>query len=421
MNDSGAKPQAAPTLPELGNVFPWVGDRLARTGAVGVIALDASALLRVEGYYGMDAFFECLGRLGALLREVIGNRLEDDDLIVTGEVGRAEVLAFLFRSRDEARFYDRELREIGDAVGRALTRQAARVFYPYTRKPAKVSHGLASGFRNPIYSPGTQIRSALEAARADADLNSRIEVRQQRADLIRVVLGRQIHSVYEPIVDAKTLTVFGYEALSRGPQGTELASPLALFGRAEEQGLVFELDCLCRQQALAGAVDFPEGTKLFLNIRPSAFHDPGFQPDELIRTLEHCQLTPSDVVFEISEQESIENLTTFREAREEYGKLGFQFAMDDTGTGYASFESVLELRPEFVKVDRAFCAGIDEDPARQAILLGFQLIAERINARIVGEGLDTLEELQTLSRLGVQFGQGWLFGKPHPLRPSGAG
>ena len=67
-------------------------------------------------------------------------------------------------------------------------------------------------------------------------------------------------------------------------------------------------------------------------------------------------------------------------------------------------------------MDRAFCAGIAEDPARQAILLGFQSIAERIGARIIGEGLDTMEELQMLAQLGVPFGQGWLFGKPHPLR-----
>ncbi len=400
----------------LGDVFPWVGERLERADAVAIFVLDASPLLKVEGFYGADAFFDCFDRLAALLRDALGAQLGREDLIVRGEAGRAEVLAFLFRSRDSVGFYDRELLEVGATLGEMLERQASRLFYPYMQRPARVSHGVASGFRNPIYSPATQIRNALEAARADADLNARIEVRQQRTDMIGVVLNRQVHSVYEPIVDAKTLTVFGYEALARGPEGTPLAAPLALFARAEEQGLVFELDCLCRQAGLAGAVDFPEDTKLFLNIRPSAFHDPGFQPDELIRTLERCRLTPSDVVFEISEQESIENFTTFREAREEYGKLGFQFAMDDTGAGYSSFESVLELRPEFIKVDRAFCAGIAEDPARQAILLGFQSIAERIGARIIGEGLDTLEELQMLARLGVPFGQGWLFGKPHPLR-----
>ena len=127
------------------------------------------------------------------------------------------------------------------------------------------------------------------------------------------------------------------------------------------------------------------------------------------------------MVFEISEQESFENYDILREARDEYGKLGFQFALDDTGAGYASLEAALELAPEFLKVDRAFVSGIDEDLARQNMLKGFQTMAERMNAQIIGEGLDTLEELQMLAELGIPFGQGWLFGKATPLRGSEAG
>jgi EAL domain-containing protein (putative c-di-GMP-specific phosphodiesterase class I) len=76
----------------------------------------------------------------------------------------------------------------------------------------------------------------------------------------------------------------------------------------------------------------------------------------------------------------------------------------------------MEIRPEFIKVDRSFCAKIDEDPGRQHLLRALQSLADRIGARIIGEGLDTLEELETLGRIGIHFGQGWLFGKPHPLR-----
>jgi EAL domain-containing protein (putative c-di-GMP-specific phosphodiesterase class I) len=76
----------------------------------------------------------------------------------------------------------------------------------------------------------------------------------------------------------------------------------------------------------------------------------------------------------------------------------------------------MELGPEFIKVDRAFVAGIDEDKGRQELLRSLQGLAQRIGARIIGEGLDTLEELETLGRLGISYGQGWLFGKPHPLR-----
>jgi EAL domain-containing protein (putative c-di-GMP-specific phosphodiesterase class I) len=122
------------------------------------------------------------------------------------------------------------------------------------------------------------------------------------------------------------------------------------------------------------------------------------------------------VVFEISEQESIDNFAIFREVRDYYGNLGFKIALDDTGAGYASLEAVMELAPDFIKVDRAFVSGIDEDPARQGLLAALQSVADRLGSRIIGEGLDTLEELETLGRLGISFGQGWLFGKPHPLR-----
>ena len=155
---------------------------------------------------------------------------------------------------------------------------------------------------------------------------------------------------------------------------------------------------------------------LFLNVRPTTIHDPNFRAEALSRTLEACRLRPSDVVFEISEQESIGNFDIFREVRDYYRKLGFRIALDDTGAGYASLEAVMELSPDFIKVDRAFISGIDEDPARQELLRALRSVSEQINARIIAEGLDTLEELETLGRLGIPYGQGWLFGKPHPLR-----
>jgi EAL domain-containing protein (putative c-di-GMP-specific phosphodiesterase class I) len=326
----------------------------------------------------------------------------------------------IFRSRDEGDFYLTEMMPLAREINRAILRQTNQIFYPFVKARADVSVGMALALRNPRYGEVSQVRRALDEARSDAELNDRRALRSEKRTLIKVLLSGRIRAVYEPIVDAKNLTVFAYEALSRGPEGTPLNSPLELFGLAERTDLVFDLDCHCRKSALEGAVDFPAGTKLFLNVRPSAFHDPSFQPDELCRTLERCRLAPADVVFEISEQESIENFSIFRRARDDYGAIGFQFALDDTGSGYASFQSVMELSPEFIKVDRAFVTGIDGDPGRQAILHGFQTIADRIDARIVGEGLDTLEELATLRDLGIQFGQGWLFGKPTPLRAEGS-
>jgi EAL domain-containing protein (putative c-di-GMP-specific phosphodiesterase class I) len=90
--------------------------------------------------------------------------------------------------------------------------------------------------------------------------------------------------------------------------------------------------------------------------------------------------------------------------------------VDDTGAGYASLQAVIELEPDFIKVDRALITGVDTDPARQALLKALHTMAGGIGASIIAEGLDTLEELETLGELEIPFGQGWLFGKPTPLR-----
>jgi EAL domain-containing protein (putative c-di-GMP-specific phosphodiesterase class I) len=262
----------------------------------------------------------------------------------------------------------------------------------------------------------SQVRDLLEQARADAELNLRLAARERRRDYLEILLAKRLRSVFEPIVSSSNLTVFGYEALVRGPADTPYATASALFGAAEEHDMVYELDALCCEAALQGAVDLPSNTKLFLNIRPTSLQDPRFAPEVMCERLASCGLAPAQVVFEISEQESIACYESFRRLRETYRTRGFQFALDDTGAGYASLEAVLEIAPDFIKIDRAFVRGVDEDSGRQAMFSAFREAARSVGARLIGEGLDRLEELQMLSSLGIDLGQGWLFGRPTPLR-----
>jgi EAL domain-containing protein (putative c-di-GMP-specific phosphodiesterase class I) len=406
----------SPRLPSLGEALPHIAERFSGFGALGLVVVDAEPLAEIERDYGHEAYLRALGSLAALVDNLARDRLSGDEMLVTGETGHHEVVVLLFRSPNDGEFYRAELPFFVEALSEALARHGHRVVYPYCRKPPIFGIGYTGTLRNPHFGVATQLRASLEEARGDAQLGARIEARRRRKDLTGIVLAGAITSVYEPIVDVATKTVFGYEALARGPEGSDFHTPIALFQAAESEGLIFELDCLCRRSGIDGAEGLPSGTKLFLNVRPTTIHDPNFRPEALIRTLSRCQLSPSDVVFEISEQESIRSFDVFREVRDEYGKLGFQFALDDTGAGYASLEAVAELTPEFIKVDRVFVRGIDQDTVRQTILRALQKLASDLDARIIGEGLDTLEELETLAALGIPFGQGWLFGKPTPLR-----
>jgi EAL domain-containing protein (putative c-di-GMP-specific phosphodiesterase class I) len=418
MEPESLAPAGGVQLPGLAESLATIAERFERQGVLGVLLVDAGLLGTVESEFGVEARRRSLAALSSTIVEVGRERLDIDDLVVRGEIGRNEVVVLLFREHRDARFYREELPGFEVALRHALERRGHRVFYPYVRRRAALSTGLSVALRNPKFSAESQLRRALEEARQDAELNERLSSRRRRRQLHEVVLGRRVTSVYEPIVDVHSRTVFGYEALARGPAGTELRSPGTLFSLAEQEDVVFELDCLCRASGLEGAVDLPSGTKLFLNIRPTTIHDPNFRADRLIKTLAQCKLSPSEVVFEISEQESIGSFEVFREIRDYYHGLGFQIALDDVGAGYAGLESLLELSPEFIKVDRAFVSGVDQDPARQDLLSALLTVAKRTGAQVIGEGLDTIEELATLGRLGIPFGQGWLFGHPTPLRAS---
>lgn len=401
---------------KLGELFDVIGDRFEAAGAVGLMLIGAPMLAEMERRHGHAARQGCLESLWARVSERARDRLQARDLVCLSEPGLDEILVLVFRSSASAAFYRTELPGFQQEIARLLGSDRAQVFYPYLRGSLSLPVGMAVELRNPQLGTATQLRRLIEEARRDCRHQLETFHRQTRRELLETILDRRISSVYEPIVEVESRTVFGYEALARGPQASRFHSPVALFQGAEQHELVFELDCVCRASGLAGAIDFPEGTKLFLNIRPTAIHDPSFREDRLIETLARSRLSPSDVVFEISEQESIRAFGAFREMHDYYRNLGFQFALDDTGTGYAGLEEMLELEPDYIKIDRSMVSGVDQDHARQDMLAALLQLADKMGAQVIGEGLDTLEELAMLGRLGIRFGQGWLFGHPTPLR-----
>ena len=410
---------ASVVIPAARNVsecFAEIGERFERAGAVGLITIGAPMIAAVERRHGDAARRHCLESLRERVAELAEERFRSDFLVGFAEPGCDEVMVLVFRRTGSAGFYRTEMPGFRQELFRMLQADGGQIFYPYTRGPSRLPVGLSVELRNPQFGTATQLRRLIDEARRECRYDVETARREVRQELIETILDQRIYSVYEPIVEVESRTVFGYEALARGPEGSRFHSPLALFSAAEEHELVFELDCVCRESGLRGAMDFPAGTKLFLNIRPTTIHDPNFHGDRLIETLERRQLAPTDVVFEISEQESIASFGAFREMRDFYRGLGFQFALDDTGTGYAGLEELLEVEPDYIKIDRAMVSGVDQDPARQDILTAVLQLADKMGAQVIGEGLDTLEELEMLGRLGIRFGQGWLFGRPTPLR-----
>jgi EAL domain-containing protein (putative c-di-GMP-specific phosphodiesterase class I) len=404
-------------LRSIGQEIDQIRTHFAESGALGMVVIDAMSLEEIERSYGVNAHRQVTGRIAARAREVLSERLAPGDLVALGELGRDEVIVLMFRDRRDDGFYRSELSELATTLRESLADASARFGYPFTREPLRFSVGVALALYDPTLRPEVLIRRARRHALRDADLNARVDERRRREEFISLILAEQVSMVFEPIVKLTNREILGYEALARGVGISTLDTPKELFAAAAETDLLFELDCLCRRQALRQAKRLPEGSKLFLNLLPCAIYDPAFEGDALRRTLQDHQLCPSDVVFEISERESIGNFAIFRELCDRYSELGFEIAMDDVGAGYGSLEAVMELAPDYIKVDIAFIRSIDSDPARRAVLVALNGIARRIGAQIIAEGIETPEQFETLKELAVPYGQGYFVGRATRFEP----
>ena len=387
-----------------------ISARLADSGALAILLIEVEPLARIERRYGADAYQRSLEGLMGVVREVAHEEVPAQDVLVTEDRSRDAILAFFFRPRSDQSFYRSKLRKLASRTADELTRQGRRAVYPYHRDPLDVGVGISVVLDNPTVKRARQLSQAVEEARHDAQLAARLRTRETGWRLLEVILAGELNVRFEPIVELRSGRVMGYEALTRGPEGTHLETPQMLFGKAEQAGLLFELDCLCRRVALEQARILPRESKLFLNCLPTAIGDPNLRDEGLRKSLEGAALRPTDLVLEISESESIENFGVFREVRDSCRELGIGIAIDDAGSGYASLEAIMEIAPDFVKTDLGLVRGIDTDPPRQQVVSALHRVARGIGAVVIAEGIETEAELQVLRDLGIAYGQGYHFG-----------
>ena len=229
-------------------------------------------------------------------------------------------------------------------------------------------------------------------------------------DLEQVLNENRIRSVFQPIISLSDGTVFGYEALSRGPIGTRLESADALFSAAAAVGATHRLERVCRFRSIAAAAGIPSGCYLFLNLSPRVLEE---QNAGLSReVIEQSRLAQERVVLEITEKQAIADFDLLKRALLYYYRQGFKVAIDDAGAGHNSLRAVTEVRPHFIKLDMALVRDIDRDRAKNALVSAIIIFAKRIDAKVLAEGIETVDELATLIEMGVDLGQGFLLGRP---------
>ncbi|MGZ8270286.1 MAG: EAL domain-containing protein [Methylophilus sp.] len=221
-------------------------------------------------------------------------------------------------------------------------------------------------------------------------------------------------ALYQPIVDISRSEIFAHEALIRGPVESKLHSPIALFNAARLCGLNAEMEYLARNIVLSGYAKSTNQTKLFINISPECLLINDTNLELGLSQLNAYGLSASNIVIEITEGSSIRDYAYLREAIVKYKSLGFGIALDDLGEGYSSLRLWSEVSPDYVKIDKHFIANIHNEPMKLEFVRAIQKIASESGSLTIAEGIETREELSVIKDLKINYGQGYLFGRPFP-------
>lgn len=223
----------------------------------------------------------------------------------------------------------------------------------------------------------------------------------------QALTGAGLTIVFQPIVSLSSGTVVEVEALARFA-APPVREPDHWFAEAASVGLGRPLELCAIERALSLLPELPEPLRMAVNAGPDTFCSP-----ELLGLLETS--TPSRVVVELTEHVGIEDVPALHRACKGLRTLGAEVAIDDTGTGFASLSLVLEVAPEFIKLDRELTGNIDLDPVRRALARALVAFGSETGAEVIAEGIETAAELEVLIDLGIAYGQGFYLGRPGSL------
>lgn len=226
----------------------------------------------------------------------------------------------------------------------------------------------------------------------------------QRAIIDHVLRDAAFHPIFEPIVRLEDGSITGYEALTRFADGT---GPEARFSMAATINRKLELERATLRAAVRASAALPEGCFLSLNVSPELLLDV-----TSLRAILGGIERP--VVLELTEHDPVEDYGAIRAAVTSLGG-SVRLSIDDAGSGFASLQHVLALEPDFVKLDKTWVIGINDDPTRQALIAGLSHFAAQTGCHLIAEGIETVLDLTALQSLDVELGQGYLFGRcEHP-------
>lgn len=392
-------------VPTLGVVVDDLRRIIENGDMLSVFCIEVEPLFRMGERNIWDAFDDLRRQFVRGLRVMVAPILGNDVVIGTSHSGANDFYCF---TRDHqagnVAQLARDLERIARASLKSLPVEAS------LKEEVVVFAGGAQTQAQPLFAPRI-LYTAIREAKDNAERRETRYYHAMRERLLRTVHDHLISTVFQPVVNLESRKIVGYEALSRGPAGTELENPEVMFELARDFDLVWDLEALCIENVVPWLPEICERGYLFFNLeshfiqqlqqRGTDVFEPFFAYNE-------------HIVIEVTERSAIRDYRTFRRTLHDLKKIGFQIAIDDCGSGYATLEAVAELQPDYLKVGHSLFHGVERDPIRRRLVELVARCADTIGARTIAEAIETEEQLRVCRELGISEGQGYLLARPAP-------
>ena len=406
-------------LPTLANVQIEVQRTLFEHSQLGIVYVTLEGIHALEQLQGFEVVDDVFRVIGKRLTEARGQLIRNEDFVSISSLGNA-FLVVLSPAREHTSIADDDM----TAIKRRLERQLLDRLEDELEHRLLTKIGLYVGCARLSQSPKVRFRRALLDAIEQATRgieSERNETRHRlRAEFDEVLANERIACVYQPIVKLDDFSVLGYELLARGPLDSELHRPDALFEVARDEDRVPELDRLCRLTAARGSTTLPPHYLRFINTEPLNLF---FHSHSDLFVQEFIDATPEGLrgqtVMEITENSVIDDFERMRDVVRRLREQGFRIAIDDAGAGYAGLQWMVEIEPDFIKLDMSLIRNLGSSVVKQKLVGTLRDFCRQAGITLMAEGIETHEQLETLTTLGIGYGQGFLFahpGSPYPLQ-----
>jgi EAL domain-containing protein (putative c-di-GMP-specific phosphodiesterase class I) len=228
-----------------------------------------------------------------------------------------------------------------------------------------------------------------------------------------IITSDSLNAFFQPIVslpDGKE--TLGFEALARYRDNSLLRDPQVLFQYATRKQRIEDLEMACTSRALHAGAHLTGSNTLFLNIHPHVLSNGPKIRELLIRDCQSLGIPFDRIVLEITEQGSLHAGPQLFENVGELRALGVRFAFDDLGVAYSHLPFIDKLRPSFLKISQEFGTTFERDSTKLKIVINIQSLARDFGCQLILEGIEDVSTAEMAARLGIKYGQGFLFGRP---------